>query len=155
LVLIVSANLIFFWVYFDKRKSNIASPIRKTSACFTKTKKLIYLHKCSQVFCAWKIQQTRHKLRHHPANLIVNSKVGPAKLAIQNNLPRTPSVNSILQRKIQNEVNNRIIRSMKKWSLKSCDKFFWRNQEIIAGSSETGFAILRESFLCTRPGWFQ
>ncbi len=112
---------------FWQKESNIASVIRKTSAwCFTKTKKLIYLHKCSQVFCAWKIQQTRHKLRHRPANLIVNLKVGPANLPIEINLPRTPSVKSILQGKKQNEVNNRII-VWRNEVLKSCDKIFQGN----------------------------
>jgi len=43
--------------------------------------------------------KTRHKLMHCLANLIVNLKVGPTNLAIQNNLPRTLSINSILQGK--------------------------------------------------------
>jgi hypothetical protein len=44
-------------------------------------------------------EKTRHKLRHCLANLIVNLKVGPTNLPIQNNLPRTLSINNILQGK--------------------------------------------------------
>jgi hypothetical protein len=58
--------------------------------------------------------KTRHKLRHCLANLIVNLKVGPTNLVIQNNLPKTLSVNNVLQGKKLNEINNRIVRSMKK-----------------------------------------
>jgi hypothetical protein len=43
--------------------------------------------------------QTRHNLKHRPTNLIINLKVRPTNLAIQNNLSRTPLVNSILQGK--------------------------------------------------------
>jgi hypothetical protein len=53
-------------------------------------------------------------------------KVGPANLPIEINLPRTPSVKSILQGKKQNEVNNRII-VWRNEVLKSCDKIFQGN----------------------------
>lgn len=129
LVFTLSANSSFFWVHFDKRKTNIASTKSKTSACFIMREKLIYLQRWSQPFdknwqelclqasvpipCKIILEHTNWpgqpkilrnfinfnhlclkntvnwaQTKASPTKSHCQLEVGPANLAIQNNLPK-------------------------------------------------------------------